>query len=81
MGIPGELGKENITAFNSADLNNIQSNMEQDSDYKDLLSAKKQQSMTFGTDTEIYCFTYGIKIDGLQVYAMMIRYCSRQEMC
>lgn len=40
MGIPGELGKENITAFNSADLNNIQSNMEQDSDYKDLLSAK-----------------------------------------
>ena len=69
MGIPGELGKENITAFNSADLNNIQSNMEQDSDYKDLLSAKKQQSMTFGTDTEIYCFTYGIKIDGLQVYA------------
>lgn len=25
--------------------------------------------MTFGTDTEIYCFTYGIKIDGLQVYA------------
>ena len=46
MGIPGELGKENITAFNSADLNNIQSNMEQDSDYKDLLSAKKQQSST-----------------------------------
>ena len=69
MGIPGELGKENITAFNSADLNNIQSNMEQDSDYKDLLSAKKQQSRTFETDTEIYCFTYGIKIDGLQVYA------------
>ena len=69
MGIPGKLGKENITAFNSADLNNIQSNMEQDSDYKDLLSAKKQQSSTIGTDTEIYCFTYGIKIDGLQVYA------------
>lgn len=69
MGIPGELGKENITAFNSSDLNNIQSNMEQDSDYKDLLSAKKQQSRTFETDTEIYCFTYGIKIDGLQVYA------------
>ena len=23
MGIPGELGKENITAFNSADLNNL----------------------------------------------------------
>lgn len=69
MGIPGELGKENITALNSADLNNIQSDMEQDSDYKDLLSAKKQQSSTIGTDTEIYCFTYGIKIDGLQVYA------------
>ncbi len=30
-------------------------------------SPKKQQSMTFGTDTEIYCFTYGIKIDGLGV--------------
>lgn len=44
MGIPGELGKENITAFNSADLNNIQSNMEQDSDYKDLLSAKNSRA-------------------------------------
>lgn len=48
MGIPGELGKENITAFNSADLNNIQSNMEQDSDYKDLLSAKNSRAVQLG---------------------------------